>query len=538
MISPRKLPLIWPTPGALLISIGVSILVLFAAAFHVAAQQIVPPQPDPLARIRAAAGNAQACSVDESSACAQATPKIIASALGASPLDENLRRLTDGIGGRLTGSPEMDSAVAWGVAGFRDAGVDEVHTEKYTIPATWSEGVSHLDVLSPSPFAARLVSDAWSPATPAGGIEGAVVDVGAGDSEDFVRVGDAASGAILLVHSDVLRTADDLFNAEMHDPEVAARALTAGAAAILWMSTRENGLLYRHLTAWDGTLEKLPQAVVAREDALRMARDLAAGKQVHVRLDLPNQVGGMAEAENVVAEIRGREKPDEFVVLAAHLDSWELGTGALDDGCNAALVVEAARDIHLTGLRPRRSIRFVLFSGKEQGMLGSWAYVRGHRGELDKALAAIVFDGGTGRVTGFSLGGRRDIEPGVRESLAPLSSWGVGTNTYEAPLSTDNFDFLLEGVPTLVANQEIGNNLLAAGTASDTYDKVDMIDLKLNTAVAGLLAFSIAEHPNPLGPRLSRPEIESLMNRTGLDAQMRLMDLWHFWSDGQRGRQQ
>ena len=111
--------------------------------------------------MRAAAASAQACSVDETSACAAAAPKIIASALGPSPLADNLRRLTDGIGGRVTGSPEMARAAAWGVAAFRDAGVDEVHTEKYSIPVTWSEGASRLEVLSPSPFPVHLVSVAW-----------------------------------------------------------------------------------------------------------------------------------------------------------------------------------------------------------------------------------------------------------------------------------------------------------------------------------------------------------------------------------------
>ncbi len=106
----------------------------------------------------------------------------------------------------------------------------------------------------------------------------------------------------------------------------------------------------------------------------------------------------------MVAELRGSEKPDEFVILGAHLDSWELGTGALDNGCNAALVIDALRAIKATGLRPRRSIRFVLFSGEEEGLLGSWAYARAHRADLDKMAGAVIFDAGTGRVTGFSLG--------------------------------------------------------------------------------------------------------------------------------------
>jgi carboxypeptidase Q len=514
----------------------VGLLAVLLAAALPGAAQLPPAQPDPLARMREAAGT-QVCTTDDSSACAAAAPKIISSALGASPLAENLRRLTDEIGGRVTGSPSMARAVAWGVAGFRDAGVDEVRTEKFTVPITWSEGNSRVEVLSGAPFAVHLVSVAWSPATPAGGTEANLVDVGMGEEGDFARAGDAARGAILLVHSDVLRTFDGLFAEYMHEPGVLSRASVAGARGVLWMSTREAMLLYRHLSSVDGSLEKLPQAIVAREDAERLARDLAAGQKVRVRLELPNKIGGPSEQENVVAEIRGREKPDEFVVLGAHLDSWELGTGALDNGCNAALVIEAARDIHLTGLRPRHSIRFVLFGGEEQGMLGSRAYVLAHRTELDRAIAAIVLDEGTGRITGFSLGGRRDVEPGVRESLDPLASWGVNKNTYDAFFGTDNFDFLLEGVPNLVANQEDANYLPNYHAASDTYDKVDLVNLKLNTAVAGLLAFSIAEHSAPLGRRLSRSEIETLLKQTGLDTQMKTVDVWRSWEGGQRGRQ-
>ena len=226
----------------------------------------------------------------------------------------------------------------------------------------------------------------------------------------------------------------------------------------------------------DGAIDKLPQAIVAREDALRMARALSAGQTLRARLDLPNRVSGPIEQANVVGEIRGREQAAGFVVLGAHLDSWELGTGALDNGCNAALVVEAARDIHLTGLRPRRSIRFVLFSGEEQWMLGSAAYVKAAPARnSDRTVAAIFFDDGSGRVTGFSLGGRRDIEPAVLQALDPVKSWSVGRNTDDAFVGTDNFDFLLEGVPNLVANQEAASYIVNYHAASDSFDKVDLV---------------------------------------------------------------
>ena len=508
------------------------------AALSAAAQ--ISPEPDPLARMRqAAAANTQTCSESEISACAQAAPKIIASAMGASPLADNLRKLTDGIGGRPTGSPAMERAVEWAVAAFRDAGIDDVHTEKFTIPHSWSEGATRVEIVSPSRSVVHAVSAAWSPATPASGIEAEVIDAGSGTSEDFARVASAARGAILLVHTEVLRTFSDISAEYLRNPEIIRRSIAAGASAILWMGTREGMLLYRQSVGLgqDGSIEKLPQAIVAREDALRMAGQLAAGQQIRVRLELPNRAGGPAEAQNVVAEIRGSELPNDFVLLGAHLDSFDLGTGALDDGCNAALVIEAARDIHLTGLRPKRSIRFVLFSGNEEGTLGSWAYVRAHRDELDHADAAVIFDEGSGRVTGFSLEGRNDLQSEVlHQALAPLDSWGVNQFTESSSMGKD-LDFLLEGVPTLVTNQEEANYVANYGATSDTYDKVDIPNLKFNTAVAGVLAFGLAEFAAPVGPRLSRAEIGSLLKQTGLESELKALEIWPYWESGRRGRQ-
>jgi len=255
-----------------------------------------------------------------------------------------------------------------------------------------------------------------------------------------------------------------------------------------------------------------------------------------VHFDMPNKIGKPMEQENVVGEIRGYEKPDEVVILGAHLDSWELGTGALDNGCNAALVIEAARAIKATGLLPRRTIRFVLFSGEEQGTIGSFEYVKAHHAELDKIRAMITFDAGIGRVTGYSLGGRRDIEAGVREILKPLESWGANNHTYDASFGTDNFDFMLEGVPTLVANQEEANYLPNYHAASDTLDKVDMLELKLHTVLAALTAWGIANRAETLGKRLSRIELDVLVKETGLDQQLKLLGYWNAWQSGARGR--
>src|SRR5713101_6977133 len=160
----------------------VSLALCLFASLPPALAQLPPVKPDPLARMQAAQG-AGSCSATEPSLCAEAAPKIIANALGPSPLEENLRKLTDEVGGRVTGSAAMKRAVDWAVAAFRQAGAENVHTEKYTIPVSWSEGETRLTVLSPMPFSVRLASAGWSPATPAGGIEADVMDLGEGSEE-------------------------------------------------------------------------------------------------------------------------------------------------------------------------------------------------------------------------------------------------------------------------------------------------------------------------------------------------------------------
>jgi len=512
-----------------------SLLFCIFVSLLTASAQLPPGQKDPLSPAQVTKSSA-ACSVSDTSSCAQAAAKILPIVMGPSPMEENLRRLTDEIGGRVTGTPQMAKAIEWGAAAFRAAGID-VHTEKYTLPVTWSEGETRLELLGPVKFPVRLKAEGWSPATPAGGIESTVVDIGYGTEDELAKAGVSMKGAILLVHSDIGTTWADLFNEYLRPPMIIDRAVKEGAAAILWIGARERLLLYRHTNSLSGEIDKIPQAVLAREDGLRLARTVAAySGKVRLRLDMPNKIGGPIGQENVVGEIRGYEKPDEAVILGAHLDSWELGTGALDNGCNAALVIEAARAIKATGILPRRTIRFVLFSGEEQGTVGSFEYVKAHRAELDKIRAMITFDAGIGRVTGYSLGGRRDIEAGVREVLKPLESWGANTHTYDASFGTDNFDFLLEGVPTLVANQEEANYLPNYHAASDTLDKVDIRELKLHTALAALTAWGIADRTEPLGKRLTRAELDVLVKETGLDQQLKLLGYWDAWQSGQRGR--
>ena len=474
--------------------------------------------------------------------------RIIQAALEPSPLESDLRRLTDEVGGRVPGMPAMQRAVDWGVQMFKAAGADSVHTEEFTIPDSWSEGATEMTVsatgtaLDPKltqipkvEFRVRCVSIAWAPAlAPVKHVP--VVDVGSGSSADFAKAGDI-SGKIILVHSVVLKTWDDLFAEYTKAPPVITAAVKGKAKAVAFMATREHDILYRHTNSNEGEIDRIPQVLVAREDGERIGRLLASGHPVWANLSIPNQLGGPIQAANVIAEIKGSEKPEEFVILGAHLDSWELGTGALDNGCNAALVGDALRAIKAAGLKPRRSIRFILFSGEEEGLLGSRAYSRAHRPELDKAAGVIIWDSGTGKTTGFADGGRNDVLDAAKRLIAPLQQFGLTEMKTDMESGTDHFDFMLEGVPTFVADQEEANYMENYHAVSDTYDKVDFVQLKKNVAEAAEFSFVLANLPEKIGPRFTRAQIEQSLRETHSDEMLKNSGLWDAWESGNLGRQ-
>jgi len=473
--------------------------------------------------------------------------RLIAEALKPSPIEHNLRHLTDEIGGRVPGTPAMEQAVAWGMADLKEAGADRVYTENFKMPNSWAEGATVVSVSSigtstdpklssipPVEFKARAVSMALGPALTVKHVP--LVDVGKGTAADFKKAGDI-SGKLILVHSDVLKTWADLFNEYMTPPAIIDAAVKGKAKAIAFIATREHDILYRHTNAMAGEIERLPMIIVAREDGERMGRLVTSGHPVWVDLSIPNKIGGPITATNVIGEIRGSEKPEEFVILGAHLDSWELGTGALDNGCNAALVIDALRTIKASGLKPRRTIRFILFSGEEEGMMGSRAYAVAHRNELDKAAGVAVIDSGTGRITGFDLGGRKDMADKVGAIVAPLKQFdATKLKTDDVEWGTDHYDFLLEGVPTLVAEQEEGNYLANYHATSDTYDKLDIPQLKKHVAEMTVVTFGIANANDRLGPRLSHAEIDKILRDTHSDEQMKLLGIWAEWISGKRGR--
>jgi carboxypeptidase Q len=466
---------------------------------------------------------------------AQSNDKVMQEALSASsPMAENLRVLTDEIGGRVPGTPQLTAAVQWAVERFKQAGADSVHTEEFTIAQSWAEGATEVSVVAPVAFHIAAHSVAWAPALAR--TTARVVDVGTGSPEDFAKAGDIA-GAIVLVHTTILAKWQDLFEEYYRAPDILQRAVKGKAVAVAFMATREHDVLYRHQNTMNGHMDVIPQVIVAREEGLRIARLLEHGKQVKMTLAIPNHIGGPVKSQNVIAEIKGSELPNEVVILAAHLDSWELGTGALDNGCNDALVIDAVRAIKAAGVKPRRTMRFILFSGEEQGLLGSWAYVRAHRSELDNVAAEIVIDSGIGEISGFTTGGRKDVDAAVKPLLEPFAKWKATEITNDADIGTDNYDFFIEGVPTLSPNQAEANYLKNYHATSDTFDKVDFDQLKKNEAICAELLTELANAPERIGPRLTRAQIEATFAETHLDNEMKGSKLWEGWMDGSRGRQ-
>jgi len=188
-------------------------------------------------------------------------------------------------------------------------------------------------------------------------------------------------------------------------------------------------------------------------------------------------------------------------------------------------------------LKPRRSIRFILFSGEEEGLLGSRAYAIAHRPELEKAAGVIIYDSGTGKTTGFSSGGRKDVLDTGKRILAPLQQFGVTDLKTDMEWGTDHFDFMLEGVPTFVADQDEANYLENYHAVSDTYDKVDFVQLKKDVAEAAEFAFALANLPEKIGPRFTHAQIDESIRETHSVEAFKAAGIWDAWESGKLGRQ-
>jgi hypothetical protein len=449
---------------------------------------------------------------------------LCASPLRAQDLISDIQELTDRVGGRVTGSPACERAEKWAEEKLHKAGVDSVKLESYVLPAYWIDRGASADAIAPEKFPLRIAASPMTIPTPPEGIEAELVDFGDGTPEALAKV-PKSTGKIAFVHTPLMKSLDDLFGDYMRINGLLETAKRSGVAAMLLESSQARSLLYRHPMSLDGSITPLPVAVVARDHAERLVRLMANGP-VRVRVKLASEVRKNQVAHNVVGTIRGTDKAEELVIFGAHLDSWDLGTGALDNGINSATVIDVARTIAKSGKRPRRTMRFVLFTGEEQGMIGSRAYVREHLAEMPKVAMMLTADIGSGKALGYFLNGREELRKGAE-------SGGLKENLIDAIDGTDNFDFILAGVPNLVVWQDPSPYFGEYHAESDTFDKIDQPQARANSSAEAnvLLWFANAEER---APQQSRAEVDKLLVDRQLVDQMKAFAQWDEWVNGTR----
>lgn len=437
-----------------------------------------------------------------------------------------LSLLSDEIGSRLTGTPGARRAEAAMEAEMKRLGLVNVRREPFTMPSAWERGTAQASLTSHGGRSLTVASYTWTPGT-SGAVEGAVVDVGQGRAEDVERVRARLKNNIALVVFEG-ETLDALIYKFYRTPALVRELKEAGALAALIASDKQHAMLYTSPVDFTATgrLAALPTLSLAREDTALLRRLLEQSAQPRVRLDVRNKTGPSFESTNVVGEIRGRELPEEIVVVGAHLDSNDLGPGALDNAAGSAAVMEAARAMKALGLQPRRTIRFVLFMGEEEGMVGSVAYVSRHRDELDRTIAALIMDIGAGRPLGWFSMGRSDLDAQIGELMAPLKQFGAGLIEHAAFAATDNAPFMAEGVPNLILIQDESAYLPVHHTIGDTPDKVEPRDYAAAVATLAVTAYSIADNPQRFGRRMTAEEVKKMAEETKVGEQWRAAGIW------------
>lgn len=466
-------------------------------------------------------------------ALTEADEKIFAEIRDHNEIMANLEYLTDMIGQRLTGSENLKKANQWTRQKFADEGTTNAHLEAWSIARNWTRGTAHGRILSPAEHPLTIASYGWAPGT-GGPVSGPVVYAKGESLEELDKYKGKLKGAIVITRdptplpprdtpamNPLLVPYDDpyllmrpLRPGERHEMvgEPFRRFIRArteffkqeGVLALLTDSGKFDGLL--NMTGLGGRnygIAPIPAAFVTSEDFGLIWRLMQRGP-VRVELDITNTISeGPMDVYNTVAEIRGSEKPDEFVVMGAHLDSWDLGTGATDNGTGSMVVLEAARALAKLGLQPKRTIRFALFSGEEQGLNGSRAYVASHRDELAKISAAMVHDTGTGRVISISLMRNYQARAVMDKVVAPLHALGLAELSERWMAGSDHLSFEEAGVPAFYCIQEPAQYFQTHHSQADTFDAAHQADLVEGAQVMAAWAYNVSQLPDLL-PRKAK----------------------------------
>ena len=453
------------------------------------------------------------------------TGAIIRQATDHSEVMKNLEYLSDVIGPRLTGSSAMRRANDWTAERFKAYGLTAA-IEPWDFGVTWERGVANARLLAPFQRAVTAQSWAWTAGTGGKALAGPVVLVNVSTPESLAVYKDRVKGAWILTgqpaniwnpDGPAMTAADSAaVRARQNQPrpplDTSAAAVAqrrqfafdlpymlrqAGALGRLTDGSKEQGLM--NMSGSPYAVSPLPNLVIAHEDFAQLARLIQNGITPRFEGTVTNTIGANPVKQyNTVAEIRGSEKPGEVVILGAHLDSWDLGTGTTDNGTGSMVVLEAARAIAQSGLKPKRTIRFILFSGEEEGLLGSAAYAAQHAATADSIQAVLVIDNGTGMITGQALQGRNEDEQLWKDLLAPVTSLGARNVRQGNKGGTDHLSFIPYGVPGWNFDQETRGYNHTHHSQVDTFDHAVGSDLVQASAVMAATAFELANLPTLL----------------------------------------
>ncbi len=434
-----------------------------------------------------------------------ATERIIGAALTSDRAWQRLSELCDGIGHRLSGSKSLERAVLWARDAMREDGLDSVWLQPVRVPH-WVRGEEGAEIVAPGRQKLEILGLGRSVATPKGGITAPVVVV-----ESFHELHslppDAVRGKIVLYDVPFTRYSETV----RYRSYGARRAAARGAVAALVRSVGPASLRTPHTgttAVYTDSFPRIPAAAVTIEDAAMIRRLLERGEEVRVHLAMQADTLPWALSHNVIAELRGRERPDEIVVLGGHLDSWDVGQGAHDDGGGCVISMEAMRLHKELGLRPRRTLRVVLWTNEENGTQGAKAYA-GEFGKRGRHVAAIESDGGVERPVGFNVRLFRsgtdstDVEKtkvavARARPIGPLLA-GLGADRIgDGGGGADIEPLMRLGVPGIEHRTAMEHYFDWHHTPADMMDKVDPVELRRNVAAMAVMAYVLAEMPGTL----------------------------------------
>ena len=431
--------------------------------------------------------------------------RIVTAARADRAAFQKLTQLCDDIGNRLSGSEHLARAVAWAQAAMRADGLENVRAEAVEVP-NWLRGQESLELLTPRPLPLAMLGLGGSIATPQDGVTAQVVVVR--DEQELKAQGERIRGKIVLFDNPMppytLEKGAQYGETVRFRVHGAALAGKLGAVAVLVRSVTARSLATPHTgsTHYEEDAPRIPAASVSTEHAALLARLVARGENVTVRLRMQARLAGTAPSANVLAELRGSERPDEIVVIGGHLDSWDVGQGAHDDGAGCVMAMQALALLKQLGMQPRRTIRVVLWTNEENGLAGAKAYARVHADELVKTVAALEADSGAFRPEALTV----EMADAEQEAKAALQLAALLKLLPQMPLAirhtgsgADVSAMKIGNVPLVGLVMESSTYFDFHHTAADTLDKVEPALLAEGEALFAALAWTLAQWPGVLG---------------------------------------